>query len=136
MIKHYYKRYKEIHLAMLILGVLLAITGFTINQEITSNILIMIGSALTGVSIAGLMLVKLNPSHVKQEELEAKDERNIQITGKAATFAWYTGLLLCLALTIYLQATEEGAVPTLVSAIILIQIASFFAARLYFGKKM
>jgi len=136
MSKNYYKFYKEIRLATLAAGILLFVAGIAVNQEIISEILTTIGPVLAGLSIGGLIIMKLKPGHVKQEELESKDERNIQINEKAITFAWYVGLLSCLASLLYFQAIEEYTAFWLVSAVVFAQFVSFIAARLYFNRKM
>jgi|GEM_PF-2483715 len=130
------KTRKTIFLASLALGILLSAVAFIINQEIVSELLLTMGVCVTLISAIELARIKLDPSGVKQEEMEAKDERNIQIAGKAATFAWAVSFWVYLPLMVYFNITEQYVAAWLAFAALGIQIATFYIARLYFRKKM
>lgn len=129
-------QHKKLHLAALISGILLSAAGFVINKEIITEILLTAGTVLIVFGAFELIRMKLKPDSVKREEVEEKDERNVQISGKAATFAFYVSEGIILLLFLFLTFTQEHTLSTIVFWASFVPIISFVGARRYYNKKM
>lgn len=96
-----------------------------------------LGSAFMAIGIVKLIHYRRTPAEkLKQEEIELKDERNIQILRIAYTIANTTATIL-FGLMAFIFVWLDYRIPAFISiGALYIQIITFFISYKYYNKKM
>lgn len=107
------------------------------NEEMLLGMFTGLGAAFAATSIFRLLRRKFSSAEkLKQEEIDLKDERNIQILRVAYTVANTAASLLFAVLT-FVFVWLDYRVPAFITiGALWIQAIVFFLAYIYFSKKM
>ncbi|MFA9377580.1 MAG: hypothetical protein ACERKZ_12595 [Lachnotalea sp.] len=134
------------YVAVLFLGVVLFAFGLinatVINESAHNTMRLMgiitgVGAGFAGVSIAKLIHRKItSPEKLKQEQIELKDERNIQILRIAYTISNVVAALLFAGLVILFSAIGSTKESYLCLGALSIQQIAFWIAYQYYKKKI
>lgn len=113
------------------------ISGDTHNIAMLKGMTAGLGGAFTAIGCIKLFQNKMSPSEkLKAREIEAKDERNIQILRISYSIANTVATILFVAMT-FLFIGLNYIVPAFISlGAMYIQVISFFIANKYYNKKM
>jgi uncharacterized membrane protein len=99
------KSNNKLFIFLIVLGIALAAAGFiagslTEDDELSSR-LIGFGSGFSisifAVAIVNLVILKINPNIAKEQEINAKDERQIKISEKSALSTFFITIFSLLA---------------------------------------
>jgi hypothetical protein len=126
-----------------IISLLFGIVGYksgwssTGNGEMLLGMFTGLGAAFAATSIFRLLHRKFTPAaKLKQEEIDLKDERNVQILRAAYTIANTAASLLFAVLT-FIFVWLDYRVPAFITiGALWIQVIVFFLSYTYFSKKM
>ena len=94
------------------------------------------GSAWIGLGVIGIFVKRLNPEYIKKQEINQKDERNIQIREKSGYITFLVTLFSLAILEFVFLLTDNDIACMLTIGIMAVHIASFFIALFYYGKKI
>jgi len=94
------------------------------------------GSAWIGLGVIGIFIKRLNPEYLKKQEINQKDERNIQIREKSGYITFLVTLFSLAILEFVFLLTDHDFACVLTIGAMSIHIASFFIALFYYDKKL
>ena len=134
---------KSFYIMTLIIGIVLFCSSFLLRGEelkTISGILIGIGAGLIGMSIVNLWMKgfeEKNPELVKENEIEFKDERKVQLRNRAGYISWAVTMVACFIASFIAALFRAG---TLIVCILAgVAVAEYILATIiyrYLCKKM
>jgi len=95
-----------------------------------------LGSAWVCFGVVGAILKRVNPAYVKRQEIEQKDERNIQMREKAGYVAFITTLFVFVLLGLVFLLLDNRLACILTLCAMAIHLLGFFAALFFYDKKI
>jgi uncharacterized membrane protein len=94
------------------------------------------GVGLVAVGVVSMFVSWKNPQYAKQQEIDMKDERNIQIRDKAGYGAFVITMFSLAALVMATLALEQIIASVLVICVLVIHGLVFLGARFYLNKNL
>jgi len=94
------------------------------------------GSAITAVAVCSLIVVKRRPDMLKEEEINEKDERHIQIRGRSAQNTFYISLFGMAAVEIVFLFMDYLIPCFVMIGLMFLHVISYFAFLGHYAKKM
>jgi len=95
-----------------------------------------IGCAWVGIGVIGIFIKRLKPEYIKKQEIQQKDERNIQIREKSGYASWLVTLFSLMILELVFLIIDNDVACMLTIGVMAVHIASFFVALFYYDKKL
>jgi len=136
---------KKIYIGLIIIGILSIIFGMvfeqyvegTRNLKMTAGLLSGIGGAFTAMGVIRLIKIKKStPEKLKAEEVELKDERNIQIL-RATYSVVAAASILIFAIFAFVFLLLDYIVPAYITISgIYVEVVIFFIAYKIISSKM
>lgn len=137
---------KKLWNLFILVGVITSIFGvvFEINLPDDAHNLSMLAGMFTGLggAFAAVGIIRLirykrtTPEKLKQEEIELKDERNVQILRISHTVASTTATIL-FAVMAFVFVWLDYRIPAFISiGAMYIQVLTFFITNKYYNRKM
>jgi uncharacterized membrane protein len=111
------------------------VAGSIGRDEIVWSFILGLGVGLVAVGVVSMFVAWKNPKYKKQQEINMKDERNIQIRGKAGYGTFVITMFTLLALAIAMLALEQFVACALTICALVIHTLSFFTALFYYGRR-
>lgn len=134
------KNKKRMFIILVILGVGLLLSGFIVELLMGESrylgFAMGFGVAITLVATGNLILIRKRPELAKEEEINEKDERFIQIRGHAAQSTFYVSLFGMLAAVLIFLFMNDMSSCFVVIGLMLLHVVSYFALLGHYGKKM
>ncbi|MDR2519570.1 MAG: hypothetical protein LBC69_00700 [Eubacteriaceae bacterium] len=131
------KNYKLIS-AMPAIGIFLVVASFAAKRlgvdMAACAFMSGIGCAWVGIGVFGIFIKRLKPEYAKRQEIEQKDERNIQIRTKAGYVSHCMALVAMTALEFVFLVMDNDFACILTICAMTVHVMSFFAAMLYYNK--
>ena len=137
---------KTAYLIIAVLAISIFVTRIVLNMVLVDdNIAVKIFDYLGGGGALGVAVIaiyhlnkeKKNPGYFERQEIDTKDERSIQIRGKAHTVSSHITFYTVLAITYIFTFMEENLVPlTIGFSVCAVHVASFLIAQSYYKKRM
>ena len=119
------------------------ITGILMEPEAVGNIAMLLGmftgmgAALFLFSLIRLLYLRFAPaSKLKAEEINRKDERNVQVSRAAAMAAYLSAALLCAVMAFVFVWLGYRVPAYIVVGAIWVQVIVFLIAHKVYGSKM
>lgn len=107
------------------------------NLSMLAGVLTGMGAAFIGVSVVRLIKVKIStPEKLKAEEIEKKDERNIQILRKSYTIVAISSVFLFVVIALLFLAMNYMIPAFIALGCMYIEIVIFFIAYSRISSKM
>lgn len=126
--------------AMPLIGVLLVAAAFWANHLSINTIACVfisgIGCTWVGLGVLGIFIKELGSEYLRKQEINQKDERNIQIREKSGYLAFAVTLLSLAILEFVFLLTDNDIACIFIIGAMIIHIGSFFIALFYYGKKL
>ena len=95
-----------------------------------------ISCALTGIGVIAVFIKRLAPEYSKKQQIQQKDERNIQIREKSGYASWLVTLFSLMVLEFVFLVIDNDVACMMTIGVMAVQIASFFAALFCYNKKL
>ncbi|MDR0885605.1 MAG: hypothetical protein LBN22_04460 [Clostridiales Family XIII bacterium] len=130
-------------IASIVLGICLFVSVPESAHGLSSlaGILTGMGAVFTVFGICSLIKhAKLTPEQKRQLAIEANDERNVMVTGKAFVISSITGIALCFIVGVVFFALDNIDIENVVVgyafiACMFVQTVTFVAAHSYYNRK-
>jgi hypothetical protein len=119
----------------LLVGISFAMSQLNANPEACA-FLAGLGSAWAGMGVIGILIKRMRPAYAKTYEINQKDERNTQIRKKSGYLSFLLTLFVFTVLELVFLILDNEPACILTICAMAIHIASFFIARLYYGRKL
>jgi len=126
--------------SMPVIGFVLLASSFLLKHlgvnMIAACFLAGFGSAWIGLGVIGVFMKRLNPEYLKKQEINKKDERNVQIREKSGYITFLITSFSFAVLEFVFLLTDNNIACVLAIGAMAIHIASFFIALFYYDKKI
>ncbi len=134
------KHQKKFFIAVVVLGVALLVSGFIVEALLGESRFLGFatgfGSAIIAVAVVNLARNKRDPQLVKEQEINEKDERHIQIRGRAAQNTFYVSLFGMVAVVIAFVFLDYMVPCFIMIGLMFLHAISYFAFLGHYDKKM
>ena len=134
------KNRKKMFIILVIVGVGLLVSGVIVElltgESRYLGFAMGFGVAITLVAAGNLILMRRRPELAKEEEINEKDERFIQIRGRAAQTTYYISLFGMLAAAMVFLFLNDITACFVVIGLMLLHTVSYFALLGHYSKKM
>jgi len=95
-----------------------------------------IGSAWVGIGVIGVFVKRSKPEYVKKQEINQKDERNIQIREKSGYITYLITLFSLMILAFVFLLFDNNLACILTIGALAVHIVSYFIALSYYNTKL